>query len=135
VQNFFLTHPGNRGRTDIRCPLGCRSHHQIAGDRKRCSEYYQTDDGKKAKKAHNRRRYELKEKDTPPEQPNPDVEASKDKDFMGHLDFMVSLTEGRRVGPYRIKQIYQTFFQNWRQQGLGFWQKWCKLPEQCMKKL
>lgn len=127
MQNFFLTHPGNRGRIDIRCPLGCRSHHKKAGARKRCSEYYQTKDGKRAKRAHNRRRYELK--DTPPEQPNPDVEANKDKDFMGHMDFMMSLTEGRRVGPYRIQQIYQIFFQNWRQHGLEFWQKWCKLPE------
>ncbi|MCP4266664.1 MAG: hypothetical protein GY777_14025, partial [Candidatus Brocadiaceae bacterium] len=116
------------GRTDIRCPLGCRSHHKKAGARKRCSEYYQTEVGKKAKKAHNRRRYERK--DTLPERPNPDVAANKDRDFMGHMDFMMSLTEGRRVGLYRIEQIYKTFFQNWRQQGLVFWQEWCKLPEQ-----
>ncbi len=128
MQDFFLTHPGNRGRTDIRCPLGCRSHHKRVGARKRCSEYYQTDDGKKAKKAHNRRRYELK--NTPTKQPNSDVEGGKDKDFIGHMGFMMSLTEGQRVGPYRIQQIYQTFLQNWRQQGLEFWQKWCKLPEQ-----
>ncbi len=128
MQNFFLTHPGNRGRTDIRCPLGCRSHHKKAGARKRCSEYYQTEVGKKAKKARNRRRYELK--NTPLDQPNSDVDGDKDKDFVGHMDFIMSLTEGRRVGPYRIQQIYQTFLQNWRQQGLGFWQKWCKLPEQ-----
>jgi hypothetical protein len=129
MQNFFLTHPGNRGRTDIRCPLGCRAHHKKAGARKRCAEYYQTEDGKKAKKAHNRRRYELKE--TPPEQPkqsNSDVEANKDKDLMRHMAFIMSLTEGRRVDPHRIQQIYQTFFQNWRQQGLVFWQEWCKLP-------
>ncbi|WP_096892754.1 hypothetical protein [Candidatus Scalindua japonica] len=129
MQNFFLTHPGNRGRTDIRCPLGCRAHHKKAGARKRCAEYYQTEDGKKVKKTHNRRRYELK--DTPPEHPeqsNSDVEANKDKDFMGHMAFIMSLTEGRRVDSYRIQQIYQTFFQNWRQQGLEFWQEWCKLP-------
>lgn len=132
MQDFFLTQPGNRGRTDIRCPLGCRTHHQIIGARKRSAEYYQTEEGKKAKKAHNRRRYELKE--TPPEHPehpeqsNSDVEANKDKDFMRHMDFMISLTEGRRVGTYRIQQIYQIFFENWRQQGLVFWQEWCKLP-------
>ncbi len=130
MQDFFLTHPGNRGRTDIRCPLGCRAHHKKVGARKRCAEYYQTEDGKKVKKAHNRRRYELKE--TPPEYPeqsNSDVEVNRDKDFIGHMDFMMSLTEGRRVGLYRIEQIYKTFFQNWRQQGLVFWQEWCKLPE------
>jgi len=108
--------------------LGCRAYHKKAGARKRCNEYYRSEEGKKLKKEHNRRRYENKE--TQPEQPNTDVDEIKDKDFMVHLDFMMSLTEGRRVGSYRIKRIYKIFFQNWRQQGLDFWQRWCKLPEQ-----
>jgi len=130
LQYFFLTHPGNRGRNDLRCPLGCRDHYNKIEASKRASVYYQSDEGKKAKKIYNQRRY--KNKEIQLEQPieiNTDIDEIKDKDFMVHLDFMMSLTEGQSVGLFRIQQIHKIFSQNWRLPGLDFWEKWCKLSE------
>jgi len=129
LPDFFITHPGNRGRKDLRCSLGCRDHHNKEEARKRSAEYYQTEEGKEMKKKHNRRRYERKDPKTEPPPPV-NMDETDDEDFIEHLDFMMSLTEGKKVGSVRMREIYQDFFKKWRQRGLSYWQKWCKLPEQ-----
>lgn len=55
-QISFLTASSNRGRPDIRCPLGCRQQHSKEGARERSTKYNQSAAGKAAKKKHNRRR-------------------------------------------------------------------------------
>lgn len=52
----FLTDPRNAGRTDLRCPFGCRRHHcrQRSGDRS--TAYYRTGAGRFKKKRLNARR-------------------------------------------------------------------------------
>jgi len=65
-----------------------------------------------------------------PPPPPPDIGKTGNEDFIEHLDFIMSLTEGRRVGQTRMRKIYRKFLKKWRQRGLSFWQKWCKLPEQ-----
>ncbi len=100
--------------------MGCRFHHNKVSARKRCDEFYQTEDGKKYRKSLNRSRYEIKSIQQPC-QPNKDEGDGEtwEKDFTCHLGFMMSLTEGRRVSPARIKQIYQIYLENWRQRGLA----------------
>jgi len=52
----FLTHPRNAGRRNLRCPFGCRLHHQRQRSRQRSAAYYQTAEGKRKKKRLNGRR-------------------------------------------------------------------------------
>lgn len=49
----FVTHPRNAGRKDLRCPFGCRQHHQREASRARSRKYNQTARGQKRKKAFN----------------------------------------------------------------------------------
>jgi hypothetical protein len=53
---FFLTHPRNRGRRDLRCPFGCRDEHRKRRSTERSIEYYSTEEGKAKKKSQNRKR-------------------------------------------------------------------------------
>lgn len=52
----FLTHPRNAGRRNLRCPFGCRQHHDRQRSAQRSAAYYQTDAGKRKKQGHNRHR-------------------------------------------------------------------------------
>jgi len=49
----FLTHPRNRGRTDLRCPLGCRERHRRECGNQRSRRYYQTAEGRAKKELRN----------------------------------------------------------------------------------
>jgi len=53
----FLTDPRNAGRTDLRCPFGCRkrAHRQAAN--RRSTAHYRTPLGRETKERLNRRRY------------------------------------------------------------------------------
>lgn len=53
----FLTHPRCAGRTDLRCPFGCRQHHRRQRSSQRSAAYYGTPSGKAKKERLNRRRY------------------------------------------------------------------------------
>lgn len=53
----FLTHPCNAGRTDLRCPFGCRQHHRRQRSSQRSGAYYRTPSGRAKKEQLNRRRY------------------------------------------------------------------------------
>jgi hypothetical protein len=37
---FFLTHPRNAGRSDLRCPFGCREAHRKQRSTERSVAYY-----------------------------------------------------------------------------------------------
>ena len=52
----FLTHPRNAGRQDLRCPFGCREHHQRQSSQQRSAAYYRTAAGQGKKKRLNARR-------------------------------------------------------------------------------
>jgi hypothetical protein len=53
---FFLTHPRNRGRRDLRCPFGCKEAHRKRRSTERSVEYYGTEEGKTKKKIQNGKR-------------------------------------------------------------------------------
>jgi hypothetical protein len=52
----FLTDPRNVGRTDLRCPFGCRLHHGRRCSTERSTAYYRTASGRRKKKRLNGRR-------------------------------------------------------------------------------
>lgn len=52
----FLTAKANAGRADLRCPFGCRAKHKTKESRRRSKRHYQTEFGRKQKKALNRNR-------------------------------------------------------------------------------
>ena len=52
----FLTDPRNAGRTDLRCPFGCRQHHHRQRASQRSTAYYRTPSGRRKKKRLNGRR-------------------------------------------------------------------------------
>lgn len=52
----FLTHPRNRGRTDLRCPFGCRERHRRKCANERSCRYYQTAEGREKKEWRNAER-------------------------------------------------------------------------------
>ena len=53
---FFLTHPRNAGRSDLRCPFGCREAHRQRRSTERSVAYYTTAEGKAKKKMQNGKR-------------------------------------------------------------------------------
>ena len=53
---FFLTHPRNAGRGDLRCPFGCRGAHRKRQSSQRSAAYYQDENGKEKKRQQNAKR-------------------------------------------------------------------------------
>jgi hypothetical protein len=53
---FFLTHPRNAGRRDLRCPFGCKEAHRKRRSTERSVAYYGTENGKTKKKIQNEKR-------------------------------------------------------------------------------
>jgi hypothetical protein len=53
---FFLTHPRNARRHDLRCPFGCREAHRKQASAQRSAAYYGDANGKSIKSKINQRR-------------------------------------------------------------------------------
>ena len=114
---FFITHPRNAGRRDLRCPFGCREAHSKQSSTKRSVEYYSTEAGKEKKKLQNdqRKRSEPapvedsrseEEETQPAEELSGDIdEAGFDKGMVSHVRMVTSLIEGRRVPRIEILQM------------------------------
>lgn len=108
---FFLTHPRNAGRDDLRCPFGCRDAHRKESSNKRSAEWYRSKKGKKKKKELNERRFrqtscdngseDLKNKE-PCEQQGQVIqdepEVVRNKTTLCYIQMLISLIEGRLVG-------------------------------------
>lgn len=99
---FFLTHPRNAGRQDLRCPFGCRQAHRQQQSTRRSVAYYQDPEGKKKKCALNQRRVAPAAGDHPPRHP-PQLWVSPAQGVVGNRPLVeyvrlgVSLIEGRAV--------------------------------------
>lgn len=100
---FFLTHPRNAGRRDLRCPFGCREAHRKQRSTERSVAYYATAEGKTKKKMQNGKRAQG------------GVRADANPPVSGALDFhagtvvyvamVASLIEGRRVSEAEIFEM------------------------------
>ena len=125
---FFLTHPRNAGRRDLRCPFGCRQAHRKKSLKERSAQYYRTEDGKKKKKWHNRAR-SLQScqsddggKDLAHEEsPGQEIVVSLDEVALGHIQMMVSLIEKRYVKPSEILEMMEKIM---RQHSMGKEGEW-----------
>ena len=94
----FLTHPRNAGRRDLRCPFGCREHHRREQARQRSAAFYQTSEGRRAKKRLNGRRSGSAGSAGRPPQPDVDPQrASLDTPTTGELPGRVELRLGAVV--------------------------------------
>jgi hypothetical protein len=91
---FFLTHPGNRGRKDLRCPFGCRQTWQRAQSTSRSQAYRCTEEGAMKKRKLNQRRYRQGEEPSPREAKSAEL---PDETMVEHIREVVSMIEGRRI--------------------------------------
>jgi hypothetical protein len=89
---FFLTHPRNAGREDLRCPFGCREIHRRRQSDQRSTAYYRDEAGKQKKQALNARRRKSPA-GPPPSPPLPPWPAP----LLGYLRMVIGLVEGRPV--------------------------------------
>ena len=53
---FFIAHPRNAGRCDLRCPFGCREAQRRRQSTQRSVEYYRGPEGRRKKRQHNSQR-------------------------------------------------------------------------------
>lgn len=99
---FFLTHPRNAGRQDLRCPFGCREAHRKQRSTERSVDYYATAEGKAKKKVQNGKRAQGGVRaDTSP----PLLEAAAfPARMVGYVAMVASLIERRRVSQAEMLQ-------------------------------
>ena len=100
---FFLTHPRNAGRRDLRCPFGCREAHRKQRSTERSVAYYATAEGKVKKKMQNGKRAQGEV----PADANPPVPAAPEfpAGMVGYLAMVASLIEGRPVSEEEIVRM------------------------------
>ena len=100
---FFLTHPRNAGRSDLRCPFGCREAHRKRRSTERSVAYYATAEGKAKKKMQNGKRAQggVRADANPPVTEAPEFPAG----VVGYVAMVVSLIDGRRVSEAEILQM------------------------------
>jgi len=100
---FFLTHPRNAGRSDLRCPFGCREAHRKRRSTERSVAYYATAEGKAKKKMQNGKRAQggVRVDANPPVTDAPEFPAG----IVGYVVMVVSLIDGRRVSEAEILQM------------------------------
>ena len=100
---FFLTHPRNAGRSDLRCPFGCREAHRKQRSTERSVAYYTTAEGKAKKQMQNGKRVRggLRAAAHPPLTGTPAFPAG----MVGYVAMVASLIEGRRVSQEEIRRM------------------------------
>ena len=107
---FFLTHPRNAGRHDLRCPFGCREAHRKAASAQRGAAYYGSAEGKSLKRKINQRR---PRKYCAPEPPSDRPRAPVSRRRPGrwnprmveHVRMAISLIDGRRVSRRQVLEM------------------------------
>jgi hypothetical protein len=114
---FFLTHPRNAGRHNLRCPFGCREAHRKQASARRSAAYYRDPKGKRKKSDLNQRRPRKYCAPKPPSD-RPPVPAGRRRGLpagrqgarwnrlmVEHVRMVVSLIEGWRVGRRRVLRM------------------------------
>ena len=104
---FFLAHPRNRGRQDLRCPFGCREAHRKRASAQRGAEYYRSPEGKQRKRQINQRRPRKYCAPEPPSErpraPAPQrCPAPWSPPMVEHVRMVSSLIEGRRISRRQV---------------------------------
>lgn len=100
---FILTHPRNAGRSDLRCPFGCKDAHRKRSSTQRSTEYYGAKEGKIKKKMQNGKRSQSEAKlnsGRQLEETGRDLALDGckfDARMVRYVGMVTSLIEGRRV--------------------------------------
>jgi hypothetical protein len=101
---FFLTHPRNAGRQDLRCPFGCREAHRQQASAQRSAAYYRDPKGKRKKSEFNQRRprqYCPSKLAPNPPRPRPPKRSRRSRKWnplmVDYVRMVASLIEGRRI--------------------------------------
>jgi hypothetical protein len=99
---FFLTHPRNAGRHDLRCPFGCREAHRKQASGQRSAAYYREPKGKRKKSEFNQRRpRQYCAPARPSDRPRPRApqrrRSRRNPLMIEYVRMVVSLIEGRRI--------------------------------------
>ena len=100
---FFLTHPRNARRRDLRCPFGCREAHRKRRSTERSVAYYTTAEGKVKKKMQNGKRAQggVRADANPAVAKAPEFPAG----MVGYVAMLASLIEGRPVSEEEIVRM------------------------------
>jgi len=108
---FFLTHPRNARRRDLRCPFGCREAHRKQASAQRSAAYYREPKGKRKKRDLNQRR---PRKYCPPKlAPNPPRTRTPKRrrrprwnpQMVEYVRMVASLIEGRRISRGQVRRM------------------------------
>ncbi len=102
---FFITDPRNVGRSDLRCPFGCREAHRKQCSTQRSVSYYQDDCGKIKKKIQNRKRKSRVIEPDEEDVVGNVVEDEFDRVVVEHVRMVTSLIEGRPVSRNEILRM------------------------------
>lgn len=109
---FFLTHPRNAGRHDLRCPFGCREAHRKQASGQRSVAYYREPKGKGKKRDLNQRR--PRQYCPPKPAPNPPRAQRPWRSRRGrewnlrlveYVRMVASLIEGRRISRAQVLRM------------------------------
>ena len=104
---FFLTHPSNEKRKDLRCPFGCSAAHRRREASERSAAYYRSEQGRIKKRALNRKRYLVYPVEAAePEGKEEEMEKEEGEEpIIEHVRMVTSLIEGREVSLEEIKEM------------------------------
>ena len=99
---FFLSDVCNAGRSDLRCPFGCREAHRKRRSTERSVAYYATAEGKAKKKMQNGKRAQggVRADANPPVTGSLEFPAG----MVGYIAMVASLIESRPVSEAEIVQ-------------------------------
>lgn len=97
---FFVAHPRNAGRCDLRCPFGCREAQRRRRSTQRSVEYYRGAEGRRKKRQQNgQRRAAATAAKVAAAVPVPNA------GMVEHVRMVVSLIEGRPVSRAEIEAM------------------------------
>jgi len=107
---FFLTHPRNAGRHDLRCPFGCREAHRKQASAQRSAAYYGDAQGKRIKsKLNERRARQYCAPEPPSDRPRPPGRRRRRARWnpllIEYVRMVASLIEGRRVSRGQVLRM------------------------------
>jgi hypothetical protein len=107
---FFLTHPRNAGRHDLRCPFGCRQAHRKEASDQRSAAYYREPKGKGKKSDLNQRRPRQYCPPKPaPAPPRTRVRRGRRRKWkpglVEYVRMVASLIEGRRISRGQVLRM------------------------------
>jgi hypothetical protein len=107
---FFLTHPRNAGRHDLRCPFGCRQAHRQQASAQRSVAYYREPKGKRKKSDLNQRRPRQYCPPKPPANPRRARPPRRRRArwnplLVEYVRMVASLIEGRRISRQTVLRM------------------------------